>query len=342
MDIEDEELTHMIVELKKLYSLPSLKCFTSLIELNCSYNCLERLPKLPDTLKVLQCNNNLLHNLPNLPNLISLRCYSNNLDTLPRLPDSLQELYCGRNKLDKIPKLPEGILHFNCSYNNLTKLPNLPMSTQIVYCSDNQLTQFPKLPDTLTELHCSNNKIVNIHLPTHLCLLDCNHNLIEHLSLNLNLQKLECSHNHIHTIHLNEQLINMNLSYNRILSMPLLPISISHINMKYTNIETCFDIHTNIEKSEYLFFYGTPLYTKVSRVLKTELHITEPTIIKMAFERIRSIEYIFRFHYYCLKLKEKLVNWMWRSRENIAMKKYHPEHLVEWLSHHDYDTLEHW
>jgi len=134
----------------------------------------------------------------------------------------------------------------------------------------------------------------------------------------------------------------MNLSYNPITLMPLLPISISNINMKFTKIETCFEIHTNIEKSEYLFLYGTPLYTKVARVLNTELHITDPTIIKMTFERIRSIEYRFRFHYYCLKLKERFMNWMWRSRETIAMEKYHPDHLIEWLSHHDYDTLDRW
>ena len=342
MEIEDEDLTHMLVELKKLYSLHSLKCFTSLIELNCSYNCLQKLPKLPDTLKILKCNNNLLHNLPKLPNLISLRCYSNKLETLPRLPDSLQELYCSRNKLEKIPKLPQDIIHLDCAYNNLTKIPKLPNSIQIIYCSENQLTHLPKLHDTLSELNCSYNKIVNIHLPTHLRILNCNHNLIEHLSLNLNLQKLECSSNRITTIELTEKLKDINLSYNPIVSIPLFPISISHVNMKFTDICSCFDIHKNIEKSGYLFFYGTPLYTKVVNVLQVEEHVTDPILIKTAFEKINMIEYRFRFHYYSLKLKERFMNGLWKIREKIAMAKYHPDKLIQLLQQHDYDVLDNW
>jgi hypothetical protein len=58
-------------------------------------------------------------------------------------------------------------------------------------------------------------------------------------------------------------------------------------------------------------------------------------------ERVFDLRVPSIFHY-CLKLKEKFMNWMWRSRETIAMEKYHPDHLVEWLSHHDYDTLDRW
>jgi len=37
-----------------------------------------------------------------------------------------------------------------------------------------------------------------------------------------------------------------------------------------------------------------------------------------------------------------MMRWLWRSRERIAMETYHPEKLLVWLHHHDYDSLERW
>jgi len=338
----DEEITHMDVEVKELFLLPDLSHYTHLTELNCSYNYLERLPSLPETLKILKCNSNRLYTIPKLPNLKILSCCANRLEKIPKLPDSLEELYCSMNALEKIPKLPEYIIKLYCSDNDIVKLPKLPKSIQILYCSDNDIVKLPKLPDTLIELNCSNNNIYHIRLPTHLRTLNCSNNLIEHLSLNLNLQKLECSHNKITTVHLTEQLIDINLSYNRIKTMPLLPISILHINIKFTDIHDCFDINKNIEKSGYLFLYGTPLYTNVVRVLKTEEHITKPYMIKEAFQKITEIKKRFCYHYFCFKLKKRFMNWLWIIREKIAMEKYHPDKLIQLLQDNPYDILDSW
>ena len=64
--------------------------------------------KLPDltkyiNLKVLNCSNNELTELPNLPNtLIELICSNNKLTELTNLPNTLIKLNCGNNKLIKL------------------------------------------------------------------------------------------------------------------------------------------------------------------------------------------------------------------------------------------------
>lgn len=59
----------MDVSIKRLQVLPSLKNYTQLIDLNCCYNDIQKLPSLPDTLKYLKCDCNQLYSLPKLPNL---------------------------------------------------------------------------------------------------------------------------------------------------------------------------------------------------------------------------------------------------------------------------------
>ena len=36
------------------------------------------------------------------------------------------------------------------------------------------------------------------------------------------------------------------------------------------------------------------------------------------------------------------MNWLWRSREKIAMEKYHPDKLIQLLEHNPYDILDSW
>lgn len=286
-------------------------------DLNCCYNDIEKLPDLPHTLKYLKCDSNQLYSLPKLPNLITLICDGNNLTRLRKLPDTLKILYCGSNQLNTLPRLP-----------NLEEL-SFPK---------NRITRV-KLPDSLKYLNCRSNKIVNLKIPTHLQVLYCDNNLISSLVINDTLQHLECSNNKITQITLNEQISQINISHNRIVKLPILPKSILTLNIRATDIHDCFEIPPQME---YLFLYGTPVYHKLQSFLNTDEHISDPKIIKSAFETIQSIEKRFRYAYYCLKLKERMMTWLWRSRENIAIKKYHPDNLIEWLSHHDYDTLDHW
>lgn len=78
------------VSSKSIASLSGIQGFTSLVELNCSYNSLTSLPTLPSSLQRLYCWNNQLTNLPTLPSsLYELNCSSNNLTTLPTIPNGM-------------------------------------------------------------------------------------------------------------------------------------------------------------------------------------------------------------------------------------------------------------
>ena len=76
--------------------------------------------------------------------------------------------------------------------------------------------------------------------------------------------------------------------------------------------------------------------------LKIDKPMSNPIILRTTFEKIEEIEERFRYTYYCLKVKEKALKWIWRTREKIAMEHYHPDRLMEWISVHGYDSLEGW
>ena len=62
---------------------------------------------------MLECSNNNLTELPELPNSLSyLSCFTNNLTELPDLPNSLNELYCSCNN-DNLIYIDEDIKTIN-------------------------------------------------------------------------------------------------------------------------------------------------------------------------------------------------------------------------------------
>ena len=146
--------------------LPSnLSHLTSLKHLNCSNNNLTSLPELPISLKTLDCSNNYLTSLPELPNLLKtfkiLICSDNELTSLPELPNSLKELDCSNNKLKSLPKLPKSLMSLTCFENKLTSFPELPESLMSLNCSDNLLTSLPEqyLPKSLEVFNCYGNRL---------------------------------------------------------------------------------------------------------------------------------------------------------------------------------------
>uniref|UniRef100_A0A6C0DJJ0 Uncharacterized protein n=1 Tax=viral metagenome TaxID=1070528 RepID=A0A6C0DJJ0_9ZZZZ len=153
----------------------------SLTYLNCSFNKLTELPndiptedgdlmnKLPNRLKNLICNNNLLTSLPELlpMNLRHLNCSFNTLTSIPILVNNpispegtinLLFLHCNNNEITQLPELPNNIKLLNCNNNEITQLPELPNNIKLLNCSNNKLTTLPKLPDDLTKLYCQGNE----------------------------------------------------------------------------------------------------------------------------------------------------------------------------------------
>jgi Leucine-rich repeat (LRR) protein len=79
----------------KYNSFEEIKNYEQVVDINCSNNLLNLLPKLPNSLKEFYCYNNQLTSLPKLPNSLQiLHCSNNSLTSLPKLPNSLQKLYC--------------------------------------------------------------------------------------------------------------------------------------------------------------------------------------------------------------------------------------------------------
>ncbi len=112
---------------------------------------------------------NFIEILPNYNMITYLRIHNfNQLTSLPKLPDSLRKLECSNNKLTSLPKLPNSLKELECSNNQLTILPKLPKSLQTLYCSNNQLTVLPKLPKSLRELYCGSNNLTSLPEKNHI------------------------------------------------------------------------------------------------------------------------------------------------------------------------------
>jgi Leucine-rich repeat (LRR) protein len=127
---------------------PTVKVF------NCSNTCISELPELPDSLEELNCSNTNITKLPKLPNgLKILRWEECGLEELPELPDSLIHLIVGGNRLVTLPKLPDGLEILVCCRNELKSLPTLPTKKLIrLDCFMNKFKALPELPNTLQYL----------------------------------------------------------------------------------------------------------------------------------------------------------------------------------------------
>ena len=136
------------------------------------------LPDLPETLKILYCQENQLTSLPSLPQTLKkLICTHNQLTSLPPLPNSLKILWCNDNQLTSLPPLPDTLKVLLCQNNQLIFLPNLPESLRELYCSDNRLTSLPDLPESLIVLYCDNNQLTTLPaFPKKLKVLDYRNN----------------------------------------------------------------------------------------------------------------------------------------------------------------------
>ena len=153
-------------ELKFIGYLP-----VTLVSLDVSDNELKSLPKiLPPNLIELRCSNNLIEELPELPNTLSrLVCNENLLTKLPKLPNGLSTLSCNHNKLTRIPALPAVLICLDCSHNLINELQEFPKTLIQLNCSDNNLITLPELPGRVEELAINNNRLYEFPESIHFC-----------------------------------------------------------------------------------------------------------------------------------------------------------------------------
>lgn len=135
-----DKLDYLRCEGNKLTVLPELP--DSLTYLYCPNNNLTSLPELPKALTYLHCGTNKLTSLPSLSHtsITELQCYENQINILPNLPDGIKEVCCSDNKIKELPELPATIEDLDCSDNVLTKLPSLPLKLKSLDAQNNKLT----------------------------------------------------------------------------------------------------------------------------------------------------------------------------------------------------------
>jgi Leucine-rich repeat (LRR) protein len=94
--------------------------------------------------------------------LIKLNCDDNLITSLYNLPNSLIELCCSYNQITSLDNLPTSLIKLYCYRNNITNLDNLPNSLKILDCCNNKITTLDNLVPKGTEAF-SSKKTFQIH-----------------------------------------------------------------------------------------------------------------------------------------------------------------------------------
>ncbi len=112
LDSLDENVEEINLSQKGLTVFPDLSRFTNLIKLDCNFNQIKKINKLPKKLEILCCAFNQIEQLNNLPKkLIKLDCSFNKIKELKNLPKKLKELYYTNNQIREcIPDVVMGHL----------------------------------------------------------------------------------------------------------------------------------------------------------------------------------------------------------------------------------------
>ena len=161
---------------------------------------LTELPQIPNGIKSLFLDNNLLVTLPDLDHLKNLEimdCTCNRLITFGKLPISLSELMCRNNKLIRLPVLNQ-LEKLDVSHNQLKQIPKM-IKLKILVCNDCGLRELPMLPE-LRKLTCNNNKITRLESYHQLTDLVCVKNRLTKIPVMSKLQELVCDENKVRII----------------------------------------------------------------------------------------------------------------------------------------------
>ncbi|WP_341281167.1 leucine-rich repeat domain-containing protein [Paenibacillus sp. FSL H8-0537] len=203
-----EQIVSLQLASQKYSSLKGIEHFTSLEELDCSYNNLMELDISRNiNLKKLNCNKNEIHalNLTNNRKLEALDCGFNRIQKLDVSHNAmLVKLDCYWNILTELQVDHNANLEqFNCGYNALFNL-NLDQNKQLsrLDCGNNYLIALNvKECPSLLEIRCNNNHLTELDVTRNSALqsLRCFNNHIKGLDISHNvfLEELYCSENKI-------------------------------------------------------------------------------------------------------------------------------------------------
>jgi Leucine-rich repeat (LRR) protein len=121
---------------------------------------LTKLPPIDYGIHILYCRNNRLKSLEGIPQSLKIIDCDNNPAlkfTDKVLPRHLEHLSCSGCNLTELPPLPKELKSLICRKNRLVTLPSLPVELEEFDCSRNRLTHLPRIPETVRHLCVSNN-----------------------------------------------------------------------------------------------------------------------------------------------------------------------------------------
>jgi hypothetical protein len=203
-----------------------------------------------------------------------------------------------------LDQLTDNVLIIDMSYKKISHIPDLSRfrNLEILICNNNNLEYLPTLPVSLITLLCHNNKLITLpYLLNNLLInnIDCSNNRLKFLpKLPINLVILKCDHNLLIQLpKLPSELENLCCSFNKLSSLPNLP-----------NYLTVLTFNSN-------YIYNIVFNSNIQ-------------IIKKNIKKLNN----FRYFYYSLKYKIKIIQWYWKSQESFVIKKYHPKNLINLIT----------
>ena len=66
---------------------------------------------------------------------------------------NLKTLDCSDNQITNLDNLPLSLIYLDCGCNKITHLDNFPLSLTRLVCGNNEITHLDNLPPTLTKLN---------------------------------------------------------------------------------------------------------------------------------------------------------------------------------------------
>jgi len=238
-------IQYLDVSNQNINDLTGIEDFTSLINLNCSFNYLSSLDITQNT------------------NLINLNCMSNNITNLDVTQNTaLTHIYCATNQLVSLDVTQNSVLEIlSCNGNSLTSL-NITQNNSLteLSCGNNQLNALDvSLNIALTAISCGENPIMNINVSQNIALknLTCNNNSLSSLDVtsNANLEVLSCFNNSLTNLD-TTQCANLKTLWcnNNSISELYLTQNISLTNLKCENNQLgCLNIKNGNNSSMFNF-----------------------------------------------------------------------------------------
>ncbi len=242
-----EELGLRDMGLDSLISLPN-----SLRVLEAEENNLTAITTLPDSLRWLIVTDNLLlSSITNLPGKLDFLNAANcNLSALPVLPNSVRSVLASNNNIEVVPNLSNSLTSLKL-YNNplLDSLPPLPNSLLELDIRNCAFTSLPALPNQFENLVASNNQIDTIaSFGSSIEFANLIDNNLSYLpQLPQSLTGLYLSQNNIRSLpELPQNLNQLWLNNNNISSLPELPLSLTQLQLTNNPI-SCLPFLKNVE-----------------------------------------------------------------------------------------------